>query len=189
MVGVLAAPSRILQAKPRAASELGKVKIADVKTATLNLVKYNTTLIKITTDAGLMGLGEAYPKVDVASHVADIKDQIIGEDPLHVEVLTQKMVEKYVSRGSRHGAYSGAVSGVEIALWDLAGKILNVPVYTLLGGAYRDRVLLYHDSGSPDSADPAGWVGEARKSLAHGFRAIKLSLPRYRGERWNRTIP
>ena len=186
--GVLAVPSRLLKTKPKAVTELGKIKIKDVKTATLNLKKYNTTLIKVTTDSGLYGLGEAYPKVDVTSHVADIKHQIIGQDPLHVEVLTQKMVEKYVSRGSRHGAYSGAVSGVEIALWDLVGKILDVPVYVLLGGAYRKKVLIYHDSGSPKSADPGGWIEEAQKSIAYGFRAIKLSLPRYLGEKWNRTI-
>ena len=189
MGGALAAPSRILRAKPKAEAELGKVEISDVKTATLNLGKYNTTLIKVATDSGLYGLGEAYPKVDVSSAVADIKARVVGQDPLQVEVLTQSMVEKYISRGSLHGAYSGAVSGVETALWDLAGKILDVPVYVLLGGAYRAKVLLYHDSGSPDSADPAGWIEEAQKSLAHGFRAIKLSLPRYQGEKWNRTIP
>jgi L-alanine-DL-glutamate epimerase-like enolase superfamily enzyme len=187
--GALAAPARILKIRPKSEAGPGKVRITGVKTASLNLKKYNTTLIKVTTDSGLYGLGEAYPKVDVAAHVSDIRDQIIGRDPLHVEVLTQMMVEKYISRGSLHGAYSGAVSGIEIALWDLAGKILKVPVYVLLGGAYREKVLLYHDSGSPDSADPGGWIVEVRKSLAHGFRAIKLSLPRYLGEKWNRTIP
>jgi len=187
--GALISQPRTLKAIPKAETELDKVKIVDVKSATLNLKKYNTTLIKVKTSSGLYGLGEAYPKVDVTSHVADIKDQIIGKDPLQVEVLTQRMVEKFVSRGSRHGAYSGAISGVEIALWDLAGKILNVPVYMLLGGAYRDKVLLYHDSGSPKSTHPKGWVDEANKSLAHGFKAIKLSLPRYQGEKWNRKIP
>ena len=187
--GMLSNPVSVLHAQRKSKKVSGKVQITDVKTATLNLGKYNSTLIKVTTDSGVTGLGEAYPKVDVTAHVADIKDQIIGRDPLHVEVLVQRMFDKFVSRGSMHGAYTGAISGVEIALWDLAGKLLEAPVYILMGGAYRDKVMLYHDSGSPDSADPEGWVKEAQKSLAHGFRAIKLSLPRYQGEKWNRTIP
>ncbi len=186
---LLTLPAHIFGKKMNPEEQLSGIKITDVKTATLSLKKYNTTLIKVETDSELYGLGEAFPKVDVTAHVADIKDDIIGKHPLQVEVLTEKMVEEFISRGSRHGAYSGAVSGVEIALWDLFGKVLKVPVYVLLSGGYREKVLLYHDSDSPDDADPKGWIREVEKSLDHGFRAVKLSLPRYKGEKWNRTIP
>jgi len=188
MTGLLSNPSQILQAVPKAETELGKVKITDVKTAVVN-IKYNTTLVKVTTNSGLYGLGEAFPKVEVRGAIQELREIIIGEDPLKVEVLQQKMTDKLISRGSRKGALCGAISGIEIALWDLAGKILNVPVYVLLGGAYRTKLLVYHDSGSPKGDDPAGWVEEAQKSLAFGFKAMKFSLRRITSEDWNRYMP
>ena len=185
--GLVSYPSQLLQAMPKAVTELGKVKIRDVKTAVVK-IKYNTTLVKVTTDSGLYGLGEAYPKVDVTGHIRDVKKQIIGEDPLKVEYLCQKMIEARISRGSRSGAYSGAISGIETALWDLAGKILNVPVYVLLGGGYRDKLLIYHDTDSPKGADPKRWVEEAKRSREYGFKAMKFSLRHITGEQWNRSL-
>jgi len=182
----LAVPGKsLLFARPQAKTEAGRVKITDIKTAVIQL-KYNTTLVKITTDTGLYGLGEAFPKVDVVGHINDLKRKLIGEDPLQVEILTQLLMDEYVSRGSRAGAYAGAIGGIETALWDLAGKILNVPVYVLLGGAYRDRLLIYHDCGSPEGYDPNAWLEEAQKSVAHGYRALKFSFGRFTGEKWNR---
>jgi len=185
--GVLSYPFQILRAMPKAVTELGKVKIRDVKTAVID-IKYNTHLVKVTTDSGLYGLGEAFPKAEVGSDIHAIKEQIIGEDPLKVEYLHQRITEAYMSRGSRTGALSGAIAGIETALWDLAGKILNVPVYVLLGGGYRDKLLVYHDTGSPKGDDPKRWVEEAQKSRGYGFKAMKFSLPRFTGEKWNRSL-
>jgi L-alanine-DL-glutamate epimerase-like enolase superfamily enzyme len=98
------------------------------------------------------------------------------------------MMDAGVGQGSRSGSLTGAISGIETALWDLAGKILNVPVYVLLGGKFRDKILIYHDTGSPNTPDPKPWVEEAKRSKAYGFRAMKFDLNRFRGERWNRTI-
>jgi len=180
--------SKILRAVPKAETELGKVKITDVKTAAIIIKKYKTHLVKVETDSGLFGLGEAYPKSEVAADIHDIKRKIIGMDPLQVEVLHQKMTDDYISRGSLTGSLCGAISGIETALWDLVGKILNVPVYLLLGGKYRDKVLIYHDAESPKSSDPQAWVESTQKSIAHGFKAVKLSLRRYEGEDWNRDV-
>jgi L-alanine-DL-glutamate epimerase-like enolase superfamily enzyme len=185
---VLSQPSQILRAMPQAETELGRVKIVDVHTAAIKIKKYKTHLVKISTDAGIYGLGEAFPKSEVADDIQDVKKEIIGEDPLKVEYLHQKMTEKYISRGSRTGALCGAIAGIETALWDIAGKILNVPVYILLGGGYRDKVLIYHDTDSPSSPDPKLWAEEAVKSRDHGFRAMKFSLRHHSGEQWNRTI-
>lgn len=185
---ILSYPSRIVQAIPKADTELGRVKIKDVKTAAIKIKKYHTHLVKVTTDSGLYGLGEAFPKSEVGRDIHAIKGEIIDQDPLMVEYLHQKMTESYVSRGSRTGALSGAISGIEIALWDLTGKILNVPVYVLLGGAYRDKLLIYHDADSPKSDDPKKWAEEAMVSREYGFKAIKLSLRRPSGEVWNRSI-
>ena len=84
----------------------------------------------------------------------------------------------------------------------LAGKILKVPIYILLGGKFRDRLLIYHDTGSPKTADPRPWVEEAQRSRSLGFQAMKFDLDwesraqglarrepyKYRGEVWNRNI-
>ena len=188
--GALSYSGQILKAMPSASGSFGNVKVRDVKTAAID-VGYKTHLVKVTTDSGLYGLGEAFPKAEVAEDIKTIKEEIIGRDPLAVEYLQHRLTTKFMSRGGRTGALSGAISGIEIALWDLAGKILNVPVYRLLGGGgYRDKILLYHDCGSPKGYDdPQAWVEEAHKSIAHGFRAIKFSFSRLSGDKWNRTIP
>jgi L-alanine-DL-glutamate epimerase-like enolase superfamily enzyme len=182
------APIQILKAAPEAESELGKVKITDIKTTAIKIKKWKNHLIKVETDSGLYGLGEAYPKAEIVDDIKAIKGKIIGEDPLLVETLYQKLTDSYVSRGSRTGTLAGAISGIESALWDLSGKILNVPTYVLLGGRYRDKMLVYHDAESPETSDPKAWVDTARFSLDYGFKAIKLSLPRYDGEKWNRDL-
>jgi L-alanine-DL-glutamate epimerase-like enolase superfamily enzyme len=186
--GILTPSSKIVQAMPQAITELNKVKIVDVKTAAIKIKKYKTHLVKITTDSGLYGLGEAFPKAEIAADIQDAKNQIIGEDPLQVEYLHQKMTEKLISRGSRTGSLCGAIAGIEIALWDLAGKILNIPVYILLGGAYRDKIMIYHDTDSPKSIKPQPWVEEAIRSREYGFKAMKFSLRHITGEKWNRSI-
>lgn len=186
-VGTVAQSSRVLHSAPSVATELGRIKIRDVKTAIVD-IKYPTTLVKVTTDSGIYGLGEAFPKMDVRPQIDFVKKRVIGKDPLQVEVLYQDMAESGVGHGSRAGALSGAISGIETALWDIAGKVLNVPVYSLLGGKYRDKVLIYHDTGSPKTADPKAWVEEAQKTVAYGFRATKFDLNRFSGERWNRNL-
>jgi len=186
--GLYTNPSNILRSVPKVVHDLGKVKIRDVRTAAVKIKKYKTHLIKITTDSGLFGLGEAFPKAEIEQDIQTIKKEIIGEDPLQVEVLHQKLSDQYVSRGSRTGALCGAISGIEIALWDLAGKILQVPVTTLLGGKYRDKVQIYHDMDSPKSMNPRAWADTALKSREFGFKAIKFSLPKKSGDEWNGTL-
>jgi len=176
-----------LAAVPEAETELGKVKIVDVKTASIN-IRYPAHLVKIVTDSGLYGLGEAYNRAGVVDHIHAIKRVVIGRDPLQVDCLYQRMCEAGVGQGSRAGSLSGAIAGIETALWDLAGKILNVPVYTLLGGAFRTKLLVYHDTGSPNTIDPRPWVEEMVRSREYGFRAVKVDLNRFRGESWNRWL-
>ncbi len=180
--GFIPEKSRVIHAAPRASSELGKVKIVDVKTASVK-INYDAHLVKITTDSGLEGLGEAYAREGVLDYIRSIRGRVIGEDPLQVDYLFHRLMA-----GGEAQENMGAVSGIESALWDLAGKILNVPIYTLLGGKFRDKVLIYHDTGSPDTSDPAAWVEEAQKSLAHGFKSTKFDLNRFHGERWNRSV-
>lgn len=180
--GFIPKKSQVIHAMPKATSDLGKVKILDVKTASIN-INYAAHLVKITTDSGLYGLGEAYASDGVLGYLNSIKDRVIGEDPLQVDYLFHKLIAAGEPQESM-----GAISGIESALWDLTGKILNVPIYTLLGGKFREKVLIYHDTGSPDTSDPAAWVEKAQKSLSHGFKAMKFHLSRFQGEGWNRVV-
>jgi L-alanine-DL-glutamate epimerase-like enolase superfamily enzyme len=181
--------SPILQNVPKAQSELGKVKIVDIKTASVQLTYYAAHLVKITTDAGLVGLGEAYRGPGTLDWINAMKEYIVGKDPLQVDFLFERMMEAGSGADARSGTLTGAIAGIETALWDLAGKILNVPVYTLLGGKFRDKIPLYHDSGAPRSEDPKDWIESARASRdRYGFKAIKFDLEPFRGERWNRGL-
>jgi len=184
----LASGPRSLQAAAGGESAAGRVKITDVKTAAIKIKKYKTHLVKIITDSGLFGLGEAFPKAEIDADIHQAKQEIIGEDPLQVEYLHEKMTEKLISRGSRTGSLCGAIGGIESALWDLAGKILQVPAYVLLGGCYRTKLLIYHDMDSPSSNEPGPWVDQVQKSIESGFRAVKFSLRHSTGEKWNRSL-
>ena len=187
--GFLAERSQVLQAVPKAATEFGKVKIRDVKTASVRLTYYDAHLVKVITDSGLYGIGEAYRGPGTLDWVHNIKEEVIGEDPLQVDFLFHKMMEAGSGADARSGTLTGAIAGIESALWDLAGKILNVPVYVLLGGKFRDKLLIYHDTGSPDTVDPKPWVEEAQRSRdKYHFKSMKFDLNPFRGERWNRTL-
>jgi len=189
--------SQILKAMPAAEAMFGKVKIRDAQTATIQM-NYPAHLVKISTDQGPFGIGEAYNGPGIVENIEPLKRYVIGEDPLQVDYLLTRILE---AASGHLGARASAISGIETALWDLAGKILGVPVYVLLGGKFRDKLLVYHDTGSPRTADPKPWVEEALRSKEYGFKAMKFDLDwegrglgvagkpyRYRREVWNRSI-
>ncbi len=145
----------------------------------------NTVIVKVTTDTGLVGFGEA--KAPVAPEATReivrglLAPCVLGVDPLDIDVLWERMYSTMRLRAHQSGFLLEALSGVDIALWDLAGKTFGVPVHKLLGGAYRSRIKVYA-SGLPglkrlDDADAQRYLHEgARGLVAQGFRAIKLAL-------------
>src|SRR5688572_29711425 len=94
--------SQVLKAAPAAESLLGKVKIRDVQTATV-MIKYPAHLVRIVTDQGVTGIGEAYNRAGIVDLIHDVKRVIIGEDPLQVDYLFQKMIEAGIGHGSQTG--------------------------------------------------------------------------------------
>ena len=157
------------------------------------------------------GLGECYPSAPAAGiHqiVVNLEEQLLGEDPRDVERLYEKMRRWNLFTGGQAGAVLTAISGIEIALWDLAGKLQNVPVYRLLGGAFRKSIRLYADcnAGSVDAAahHASGeggllsedlqqeYVAVAKEALARGFDAIKFDVDDITGplhrDFWNGSI-
>src|SRR3984893_18086810 len=112
----------------------GKVKITDIKAMGLDHMAGNC-LIRIDTDSGLTGIGEAGATGPIArARIETIKPLLIGKDPLAIEVHFQQMSSMMYN----YVAHIPTVSGIDIALWDLAGKILNRPVNHLLGGRFRE---------------------------------------------------
>jgi len=129
------------------------------------------------TDAGLVGTGEAYWGAGVPELVARMKPFVVGENPLDVDRLYEHLVQKMSGEGSLAGATVTAISGIEIALHDLAGKILELPAYQLLGGKYRDSVRVYCDCHAGEEADPEANADEAERAVeALGFDALKFDL-------------
>jgi L-alanine-DL-glutamate epimerase-like enolase superfamily enzyme len=161
-----------------AASEKGKTRIRDIKVMMLQGPR-TYTLVKVESDGGLHGIGEAYgsPGVGVKEGILALKPDLIGKDPLGIDALITGL--GWRTDGSAHMLLR-AVSGIEMALWDLAGKTLGVPTTTLLGGKFRDRVRMYDHSAPADMISPAlcrEWADRV-KSNHGGFTAHKFGFSR-----------
>ncbi len=128
------------------------------------------TLMKIYTNQGLVGFGEVRDAA-TKTYALMLKRLLLGENPCNVDRLFRRI--KQFGGQARQG---GGVSGVEVALWDLAGKAFGVPVYQMLGGKFRDKVRIYCDtdvSGKPDGTK----MGEALKErMERGFTFLKMDV-------------
>ena len=128
-------------------------------------------LVELHTDAGISGWGSCYSQTPQAvGALSWLKSFVLGENPLEVERVTEKLHQLVYWHG-RGGAMTHAISAINIALWDVAGKALGQPVSTLLGGRYRDRVPVY---GSILFHPVATLPARIEEMRARHFRAIKL---------------
>jgi L-alanine-DL-glutamate epimerase-like enolase superfamily enzyme len=147
----------------------------------------DTVVVKITTDDGLIGYGEA--KAPVAPAVAKaIIDEllapiVLGQEPRDHLLLWERMYAGMRVRGHRAGFYLEAISGIDIALWDLTGKASGVPIYQLLGGSFRNPVRVYASGlpALPAEAPQEAWdelAAEAEAIRGRGFTGLKMALGR-----------
>src|SRR5229473_8498091 len=128
----------------------GKVRITDIKAMGLDHIAGNC-LIRIDTDSGLTGYGEAGATGPIArARIETMKALLIGKDPLAIEVHFQNMT----SLMHTYMAHIPTISGIDIALWDIAGKIVGLPISTLLGGPFRESIRMY-SHGRMDMNDKA----------------------------------
>src|ERR1700684_98084 len=139
-----------------------KVRITGVKCMIVRGT-WDWNLIKIETDSGLYGIGEAYWGWGVKDLVVNKMAPIVkGEDPLNVDKLYTKLLMESAGAGAIGGVTITAASGIEIALWDLCGRILETPVCNLLGGRFRDRVRFYHTlQAPPNPKEVSSWRDQA----------------------------
>jgi L-alanine-DL-glutamate epimerase-like enolase superfamily enzyme len=150
-------------------SKPSELKITDLRVCTLAGVPFTSPIIRIDTNQGLVGWGEvrdgASPK-----YALMLKSRLLGENPCNVEKLFKK-----IKPFGNHGRAAGGVCGVEMALWDLAGKAYGVPAYQLLGGKYRDEVRLYADT--PEIDDPKEFAKKMKaERLDKGYTFIKMDF-------------
>lgn len=157
-------------------SEAGMT-ITAVKTASIRGSK-RWNYVRLETDTGLVGSGEAHPGAGICELVERrLAPLLVGRNALHVEPLHTRLLTASTGDSSG-GMLVGAIGGVAAALWDLKGKALGVPVFQLLGGAYRDRIRLYADVGRGVDMEntPESWAARARAVAAEGFDAIKFDI-------------
>src|SRR5215470_18325812 len=135
----LSAGAWLDQFRALAAPHLGKVKIKSIRAMALQNIAGNC-LIRIDTDAGLTGYGEAGATGPMArARIETMKPLLLGKDPLTIEVHFHQMTTLMHT----YMAHIPTISGIDMALWDLAGKILDAPVCTLLGGPFRESIAMY----------------------------------------------
>src|ERR1700737_2736988 len=136
-------------------------------------------LVEIETDERVIGIGEAGVGGSITRDVIDklLQPMLIGEDPLLIEGLWQKMFARTRQFG-RRGIVMNAISGIDIALWDIAGKVANLPLYRLLGGC-RERVEAYASGGFYQEGKSIDTLaGEAEGYHARGFKGMKMKIGR-----------
>ena len=152
------------------------VAITDVQTTMVG-GNFPWTLVRVYTDAGVTGTGEAYWGAGVPELISRMKPFIVGENPLDIDRLYEHLVQKMSGEGSIEGVTVTAISGIEVALHDLAGKLLGVPAYQLLGGKYRDQMRVYCDCHTEAEADPEACADEAERVVEElGYDALKFDL-------------
>jgi L-alanine-DL-glutamate epimerase-like enolase superfamily enzyme len=135
----------------------------------------NYFFVQVETDEGITGVGEAgvtWRELAVAEVVSHLAPLLIGEDPLRIEHLWQRMFRGGFFPAGRIAC--AAISAIDIALWDILGKALDVPVYQLLGGRVRDRVVCYPHTGG---ASPAELAARSRQLVEEGWKFIRFGLP------------
>ncbi len=136
-------------------------------------------LVKILTDSGVYGIGEASlsgRSLAVVEALGHIEPLLVGQDATRIEYIWQDIFRGTFWRGGP--VLQSALAGIDIALWDLAGKVLGVPTYRLLGGAARDKVLGYrHTGGGP----PEQLIDDAHRLMDHGWRVLRISPIRCAG--------
>lgn len=154
-------------------SRPSELKITDLRLAEIDGAPYPCIILKLYTNQGIVGYGEVR---DMASktYALMLKSRILGENPCNIDLLFRR-----IKQFGYHGRQGGGVSGIEIALWDIAGKAYGVPVYQMLGGKFRDKMRIYCDTDADITEDRT--EGQAmgmalKKRLEKGYTLLKMDL-------------
>jgi len=164
-MGFMALPKSSYASPLQQFTGYGEVKITRLETF---LVKPRWIFLKVHTDVGIVGLGEPLLEgraLTIQTAIKELEPYLLGKDPRHVIHHWQAIYRHAFYRGGP--ILTSALSGIDHALWDIKGKLLNVPVYELLGGPTRDRVRVYGRAGSAE---------DMKKRKSEGFTVIKTGV-------------
>lgn len=150
------------------------MKIVRLKTAVVE-GNFDWTFVRVETDEGISGLGECFFAPGLTSILRSLEAVIQGEDPRDIHRLFRKLQLAVSGAGSVAGIVYNAISGIEAALWDLLGQWLEVPMYRLLGGKFRDRIRLYADCHGGEALE---CLDEVLRSRAASWIAGELHIPK-----------
>ena len=157
------------------------MKITEVKTFLMGVgnTPRNWLFVKVYTDEGITGVGESsgWPVV-IKAAIDDISPMVIGEDPMNIEKIWQLLYVGMMGHGMTGVVGSGAINGIEMALWDIKGKALGTPVWNLLGGKVRDSVRVYghafrYKMGIDSGSDGVTVAERALELKEKGYTAVK----------------
>jgi L-alanine-DL-glutamate epimerase-like enolase superfamily enzyme len=162
------------------------VKITDVRASVIGQQVPDSggsvwTFVRVYTHEGIIGTGEcnsagAASGFATKEAVLTLKPLLIGKDPMNVGPLYETLRRSGRYGGTTNAPIIFAITGIENALYDIIGKALNVPVYKLLGGKYRDKIRLYADCHAGDSSDPQAYADKALEVIAEGYSAVKFDV-------------
>src|SRR5579872_134391 len=154
-----------------------KLKITEIRTGEVRVHGYQVH-VRVYTDQGIIGQGEATDAaIGAVPLIRSFSRFLIGQDPLNIEAAFERIRTSGVFAGAQAGQYVAALTGVEIALWDIAGKALGLPVYQLLGGRVRDRVRVYCDSGAREMIPGDDRSKQRIRQIQEmGFTAAKIDI-------------
>ena len=152
------------------------MKIANIKTAATTGHGMHLW-VKVETDAGITGIGECvHGGVQAIAIIDHLKERLIGADPFAIDAHFEGLRRGHVFDGGMSGALITALTGIEIALWDLKGKALKVPIYELLGGKFRDTIRVYADCEVNPGMDFGQITQVVDGVLERGFTAFKIDV-------------
>ena len=151
-------------------SQPSELKITDMRFVDIGGAPMRCTLMKLYTNQGLVGFGEIR---DGASklYALMLKGRLLGENPCNIDKLFRR-----IKQFGSHGRQGGGVSGVEVALWDLAGKAYGVPIWQMLGGKFRDRVRIYADTDVHGRPTGEAMAKALKSRMDLGYTYLKMDL-------------
>ncbi len=149
-------------------SKPSDLKITDMRVAVVKDAPMTCPIIRLDTNQGIYGLGEVRDGAS-ATYALMLKSRLLGQNPCDVDRIFRR-----IKQFGFHARQAGGVCGVEMALWDIAGKAYNVPVYQMMGGKFRDKIRCYADTA--ESHDPKIYAERMKARMAQGFTFLKMDL-------------
>lgn len=161
--------------KQNSFSNPSDLKITDVKCGFVRGAVY----VKIYTNQDVWGCGEAVDAIHGSYYlVKRLGNQIKGQNPLNPNRLAEQLRKGSFFGGAQSGVFVAVLTAIETALWDITGKVFNVPVYQLLGGKFRDKIRVYCDTAlyATTNPEPSDYAAAARDAVDRGYNAVKFDV-------------